>query len=49
MAEGEEEAKMKINIKSTKSKDTVEVPVDCTVKQVRIRPTEKWVHRLSNF
>lgn len=31
----EEERKLKINIKSTKHKDSVEVPFDCTVKQVR--------------
>lgn len=27
---------LKLNIKSTKRKDTVEVPTDCTVKQVSI-------------
>ena len=32
--EGEEEPKLKLNIKSTKCKDTVEVPHDYTVRQV---------------
>ena len=31
---GEEEPKLKLNIKSTKRKDSVEVATDCTVRQV---------------
>ena len=31
----DEEPKMKLNIKSTKRKDSVEVPCDYTVRQVR--------------
>ncbi len=34
MADGEADPKIRINIKSTKSKDTVEVSKDCTVKKV---------------
>lgn len=33
-AAAEEEPKLKLNIKSTKRKDSVEVACDCTVRQV---------------
>ena len=35
MAE-EHQSLLKLNIKSTKRKDAIEVPTDCTVKQVSI-------------
>jgi hypothetical protein len=35
-ATAEEEPKLKLNIKSTKRKDSVEVNCDCTVRQVRL-------------
>lgn len=35
-AAADEEPKLKLNIKSTKHKDSVEVACDCTVKQVRL-------------
>ena len=34
-APADEEPKLKLNIKSTKQKDAVEVACDCTVRQVR--------------
>ena len=34
LLKGDEEPKLKLNIKSTKRKDLVEVPCDCTVRQV---------------
>ena len=35
----DEEPKLKLNIKSTKRKDAVEVACDCTVKQVSYVPS----------
>lgn len=35
-ATADEEPKLTLNIKSTKRKDSVEVPGDCTVRQVRL-------------
>ena len=40
MAE-EQQSVLKLNIKSTKRKDAIEVPTDCTVKQVS-PPRELW-------
>ena len=45
-ATADEEPKLKLNIKSTKHKDSVEVASDCTVRQVRL---ENLSHGVSSY